>query len=383
MIIPIGYFLVLVTRAEKEKTLSALLRRPVLGVDEGHNAVVGVGGMFLLNIAAMRGEGCKELSSRISSVIVLDRSLRMEKFWNAVAEIIQSSDNKETAYDKIDELLECRKEEFFSGYSNDPEIEAKEIQSTFEEEVFYLQRDKDENICWLSTDERFEKIKMIFESGCFIFKRVDVFGDQGPALRRAFISANVKIDTLYLSNASEYCIFNGNRNHSQFLQFLSSVLCKETMNQNAKICFTIYRDCFRCYPLRLKTIELTTKIVEARMAKTGEREEKSVQHFISQVAVDSKVEICDLSLLIINLEQNFDQIFTILRRTQSALSKEELEGLLVCLKEGQTVCFNENNNCEGKEKMRTLKSYLSPQMLSFAERVFQLLSPHLTRFIRY
>lgn len=182
---------------DQSTTLEILREQPILG-----NTLLGVGGFLTLNIAAIRGSESSSSTHPIEKIIVFDRGIRVEHFWNRAHEIIRSSDNRLEVAKKIKSLLQTEASRYFPECGNYGTIEQEAIA-----ECHALDREITNELSWLSNDTSFAKIHDIFFRDCFIFKRVDLFDQTSiEVFAEMMQQENIVLDSVYLSNIGEYCM---------------------------------------------------------------------------------------------------------------------------------------------------------------------------------
>ena len=213
------------------KTLSTLAKHPLTG-----NTMVGVSGFFTLNAAAIRGTTCPEPTGEIENIILIDRSVRVEHFWKQMKGIITSSSNRLEVIDKVKLLLESEKERYYGNGWNTPEDTIAHLLKSLETEVLSGQS-------WLSSDDKFAKVKQVFDSGHFIFKRMDLCKPAAfQSMSAIFKERNITIDTIYLSNTVEY--IGTPTEKRAFTESLEPLIAPKTL-----VVHTKPRGCKNCIPL--------------------------------------------------------------------------------------------------------------------------------------
>lgn len=180
----------------QERTLSILEKTPLHG-----DTMIGVSGFFILNAAAIRG---RTSSGRIENIILFDRSVRVEHFWERMQAIITGSEHRGEVFEKVAALLDNEKHWYYNRTEplSKGEEDPRYAHQTYIQE---LRAEMEMGQSWLSSDEKFARIKAIFVQGRFIFKRADLtdveaFRSIGLALK----AEGLQVDTVYLSNTFEY-----------------------------------------------------------------------------------------------------------------------------------------------------------------------------------
>ncbi len=182
---------------DKSKTLNTLANVPVQG-----DTFVGVSGFFSLNAAAVRGTMS---FGEIKHIVIVDRGSRVEAFWKETAKIIRESSSRAEVIEKGGQLIEKNKELYFGGGQIAPSVAARAAQEAFQKEI-------SDGTSWLSSDEKFQSIKRIFDAGCFEFRRVDLFSnEQVEDLMDDLDDQGRTVDTVYVSNVHEYLETPGER----------------------------------------------------------------------------------------------------------------------------------------------------------------------------
>ncbi len=178
---------------DQEKTLLKLATIPVSG-----DTFVGVSGFFSLNAVAARANS-RDWSEKIKHIYILDRSVRVEAFWSRIPEIIKGSSCRSEVVEKVKLLINEKKEVYFSGGKRSTPTKAAA------EAVHFFEMGIIDGTSWLSSDEKFNAIKKIFDKGRFAFRLVDLFWkDQVEAFMDELYDQERTIDTVYLSNVHEY-----------------------------------------------------------------------------------------------------------------------------------------------------------------------------------
>jgi hypothetical protein len=162
--------------------------------------IIAVSGFCGLNIASARGEEV-ENEIDLNTIIMIDRSTKVEAFWEAMKKIITSSKTRQEVIVKLYKLLE---HDMFriDDYSTDKQVIEWGLKYIPRKD---LEREISRGLSWLSHVKRFKKIKYIFDNGRFIFKRVDL-ADQASmkSFRKCIKKSQCSLDTVYVSNIAEY-----------------------------------------------------------------------------------------------------------------------------------------------------------------------------------
>jgi len=202
-----GYHRLFLTTNEinQADSLFTLAKHKVTG-----NTIIGVSGFFTLNAASALGTYCSKPGSEIENIILIDRSLRVEHFWKQMQVIITSSSKKEEVISKVTDLLKKEQTRYYPEGSTSLCLTTGIYTkiSTEGSVAEYLKELDDEVLCahsWLSSDDKFARIKRIFDNKHFIFKRMDLFESEPiEAMGKILKERNITVDTIYLSNVYEY-----------------------------------------------------------------------------------------------------------------------------------------------------------------------------------
>lgn len=182
------------------KVLEELKKEPIHGntlmemESQGGQAIIGVSGFAALNMVAIRGEEASGDTGKIDTLIIIDRSAKVQAFWKAMHDIITSSQTRHEVLDKLDKLVHS---EMFEVKDLPGHIKYEPLDGLYKEVT--------KDLSWLSSTRRFKKIKDIFDSGRFIFKCIDITDEKAmQSLHEALEKSKCVVDTLYVSNISEY-----------------------------------------------------------------------------------------------------------------------------------------------------------------------------------
>ena len=178
------------------KIQDTVKRQPPFG-----NAVMGTSGLSLLELCLARIDA----KADIRYLIVFDRSLRVERFWNEIQAILLTSSKRKEAIVKIVDLIQKNGNAFFRGKSpTDAALEHKSIENLINISIQRLLALSHADTGWLSGDANFDKIRRIFQENCFSFVRLDLWEPDGfKALRSELGKRDIRIDTFYQSNIIE------------------------------------------------------------------------------------------------------------------------------------------------------------------------------------
>lgn len=197
-----GHRLFLTTNEEgQDSTLEKLSRHELNG-----DTIVGVSGFFILNAASCRGITSEHSREGIRNIIVLDKSIPLEDFWENTVRIVKTSSDRFEVADRIEKLL-MDKRKLYYGYNCCCD---GCLQEDVKSRIRRLRCEITSGQSWLSSDLRFERIKRIFGENRFVFKRVDLCDsatvhDIASRMR----ACGMKLDMVYLSNVREYAEDDG------------------------------------------------------------------------------------------------------------------------------------------------------------------------------
>lgn len=156
-----------------EKTLSFLRESPPCG-----NTAICVGGLFALDAASMRN---------IDYLLIVDTSSSVKSFWEQMKPLIKQSCSREDLKKKMVEEIRFEKNSIID----------------FNEKTLIQEIENQGEISFFSSEERYNKIRDIFQKDHFAFIPLDLcnsdiscFNSIGSQLKLA----NCKIDMIYTSN---------------------------------------------------------------------------------------------------------------------------------------------------------------------------------------
>lgn len=204
---------------DRDRTYEIMRNHPV-----AHEAALFVSGFFGLDVASMRGENSQTPSKKLSYLISIDCSPRMQKLWKPMDTIICQSTDEKQALESIKQKLKTNANVFWNDrYGIPPKERADHYCDQLEQEV---QAGKS----WLSTPERFKIIQSIFKARHFLFKPIDLCDEEGMRKLCCTVKAlNIKFDTVYLSNVKEYAEAQGKLSlFRKAVSQLNSVVSNET-----------------------------------------------------------------------------------------------------------------------------------------------------------
>ncbi|MES2121707.1 MAG: hypothetical protein V4492_02885 [Chlamydiota bacterium] len=197
-----------VSNEDQQVAFEKLARQPVTG-----NTLIGTSGLNILNIAALRGIRAATNPETIEQIIVIDRSLLMEHFWGKVEEIITSSDDRETALEKIKSHVTEYRAYYFRNGSEMAPISAVLSQLTQDglhrkmanDVLSRLIRQVQSGDSCFSSDASFARVKRVFNNNRFLFLRMDFENKTSMDLLARRLQENqMTTDLIYLSNIAEF-----------------------------------------------------------------------------------------------------------------------------------------------------------------------------------
>jgi hypothetical protein len=188
---------------------------------------------------------------QVINLIVIDRSRRVEHFWQEMTKIIRSSHTQKEVIDKIQSLLKTQKEFYFSGDS------IISVETSYKNALVDLQGDITRAISWLVEEPRFLKVKKLFEQNRFAFLRLDFCDPVSmERLSKTLAEHKLTVDTIYLSNVYEYTIIarpiqpviiqNALQDH--FRKAIGALISPTTF-----VVDTMPRNCYACEMLQQRT----------------------------------------------------------------------------------------------------------------------------------
>jgi len=172
---------VVTNELHSEKVLESMKERLITG-----NTGIYTSGLFSLDLAAAERA---HSSGDLENIIVIDRASNVRDFWSETEKIIRDNDNKDNAFQKIKELITKNKNRYFptSGLTAD--------------HTSSLAAKINTGMSFLSTDEKYKKIRDIFCNDRFAFIQLDLCDqDSTKRLGELLVARSLTIDTLYVSN---------------------------------------------------------------------------------------------------------------------------------------------------------------------------------------
>ncbi len=164
------------------------------------NTIIGVSGLYTLNIAAKRL--MMDYNNKIRNIIIIDRSDKTKFFWENISSIIKESPNKDIAMERILDNFWVNKRIY---YTDDDQQSEKQASSWIISVLYEIQEDTS----FLSTEESFNAIKKIFDQDGFQFLRLDFSEEETfQKFAQTYKQSKLETDTIYLSNVLEYLNFS-------------------------------------------------------------------------------------------------------------------------------------------------------------------------------
>lgn len=177
------------------ETLGKMRRHPMNG-----NTMVGVSGFFVLNAAAVRAVETSNPEKKVKYLVLLDRSQRVNDFWNQMQCIITQSSSRDDVITQVKDLLLDKKDFYYTSYTS-PDGSL----STAKYYIAELDREIVSGASWLSSDEKYQRIKEIFDANHFVCLQQNLCNKRAmDALAGTMEERGMTLDTLYLSNTREY-----------------------------------------------------------------------------------------------------------------------------------------------------------------------------------
>jgi len=179
-------------------TIATLSKTALVG-----NTFLGVSGMCVLNLASLARKSSKSGPKSIKNLIILDIGKTTEFFWKNMNTIIKKSNNKETALNNIVQFF-LANNSFLLSSPTCKETPAQKLKRA-EQCIASIKSEISCKISWLSSNDRFKRIKNIFDNNRFVFKRVNLCETKVIAKIVAIMKQNgLTLDSAYLSNVKEY-----------------------------------------------------------------------------------------------------------------------------------------------------------------------------------
>lgn len=188
--------LYITTNEMKQRETLALLSFLPLVPDSRKPAMVAFSSFCGLNLAAVRN---------IKFIIMIDRSVRVKRFWEEMEKIIVRVSNNEEAIREIVTTLTEKSTNFWPDCPCGNDNCQKTSKEIAKDRLLKLKFEVMNGESWLSSQEKFAKIKSIFDKGNFIFKRIDFFDfNKIRVLSKTVKKLGLTLDLFYLSNIREY-----------------------------------------------------------------------------------------------------------------------------------------------------------------------------------
>lgn len=157
------------------------------------NLMVAVSTFYCLDLAAVR--------ENVEYLLILDRSVRVNRFWMEVREILVNARVSGNAKNRIIRVIEENKELYYSGSTRFSSSE------TAKDEISELLLVIERGFSWLSDERRFKRIQSLFLEGRVAFKRLDLCDSIAmESLGAALKAHSLALDIFYISNVREYAL---------------------------------------------------------------------------------------------------------------------------------------------------------------------------------
>lgn len=186
-----------------QETLSLLNKIPKQG-----NTVIGVSGLFSLDLLAARMSAPKPSKKKINTFIVIDKSPIVKRFWKSISRIITGNLEKEPpsrleVIEKIKHLIRSQKIDFFEEISKrglSPTEAAASRLKGFDTDIA-------NETSFASSDQTFKRIQIIFRNGRFQFLQVNMCTPESLSqLGKVLKAHHLSVDTLYVSNIRDWAV---------------------------------------------------------------------------------------------------------------------------------------------------------------------------------
>jgi hypothetical protein len=238
----VGFIYLGTNESLQAKTFTTLGKQPITG-----RAAIGVSDFFTLHAVASRTADTAEAA--LDTIIMIDRSTNMEKFWQEVDSIVCATQERSQAIEKIEKLVreKYKSTEFF--FERDD----------FDGVLKRFHDDIKDGTSWLSTDEKYQRIKAIFDTKRFIFKRLELC--DSPAfeiLGKQLDKHGISTDFVYLSNTFEY--LEKDEEKAKFFRSMQALIKPKTL-----VISTKPRSCKFCQTVLLQQV-LRKKTDAAKVA---------------------------------------------------------------------------------------------------------------------
>jgi hypothetical protein len=212
-------------------TFSHIRKEPVVG-----DTFIGTSSFFNLNAFSVRSQAP---GRTLKYLVVVDCSLRVEKFWKEFAQKMASSVNTiDEAQDVVYDIMNENAEFFFRPsrqiifFGATPLEQASMSYEKFIKEIR-------QGLTWLSCKKRFSIILELFRQHHFFFVRADLSDPIAmKKLQRRLVEGSMHLDTLYLSNVREYV--NDDGRIASFQNTMKSFVSPETLIIDTNIRESLY-----------------------------------------------------------------------------------------------------------------------------------------------
>lgn len=167
------------------------------------NTVIGVSGLFSLDLLSARLSAPRVSNQTIRNFIVIDKSRVVKTFWKSLSRIIIGKPGKEApsrleVIEKIEELMKTQKNYLFQADHRGASQAAKLEWEKFTQSIR-------EGTSFASSDEKFKQIQRIFKKGHFQFLHMDMGNSESfKALGKVLKKHQLSPDTIYTSNIEDW-----------------------------------------------------------------------------------------------------------------------------------------------------------------------------------
>ncbi len=156
------------------------------------NLMIAVSCFFALNVYAVR--------KNLDYLLIVDRGSRVNIFWNKALEIIKETERPKDALESLKNHIIKDHETYFS--SDDEEI------SAYDSALYRLKCLKEEfdnGVSFLSTEEKYKRVRSLLISQRFSIKQVDISDWEAMKKIGSLLKTHqLGLDILYISNVPKY-----------------------------------------------------------------------------------------------------------------------------------------------------------------------------------
>lgn len=165
-------------------------------VKQRGDLILSNSGMMTLNVFVAR--------ERVSpiDVLVVDCSLRVERFWCSFKALILAHTKRETFYKALLEHMQENGPIYYGSESRTEKCLAIQL-SDFSKEIY-------SSANWICLENGYNRVRRLFEEGRFHFKRADWASlSTTHAIALGIMRGGYIVDTLIQNNIAEYCEYKG------------------------------------------------------------------------------------------------------------------------------------------------------------------------------